>query len=272
MGSWGRTAVLLVALCCVTAGCGNSDVVLDRPGFFIGETARGGDLSILVGSIRSVFFVCGTADVFQRFDPPEPILQDGSFAVDVDSGGKHYMVSGRRVTPDRIEGAISGEAACNGDFFALRCDPEDQDCGDDDGDGIPNEIDPDPGHVSPTPTRTSTSGLTPTPTRTPTPTEDTTGATPTPTPTEATAAATPTRTPTPTVTPTPTGPCGNGLLDGNEECDGTLIDNTSCDADVCTCNDYCICDEDVCGGTLSCNSDCTINFSHCTGTNRDCSF
>jgi hypothetical protein len=34
---------------------------------------------------------------------------------------------------------------------------------------------------------------------------------------------------------------------------------------VCTCGDFCL---DP-GGTLACNSDCTLNFSGCTG--GDCS-
>ena len=259
MSSRGRTAVVFAALCCAVAACGDSDVNLDRRSFFIGETATGGDLSMLVGSIHSVFFACGSNNVLERFDPPAPVATDGSFAVDIEAGGKHFTVGGRLVDPDRIEGAIDGDPACNGNFVALRCDPERQDCRDDDGDGIPNEIDPDHRKGTPTPVRTSTSGLTPTPSRTPTPTENTTG-------------TTPTHTPTPTVTPTPTGLCGNGTLDDGEECDGTLIDNTSCSADVCTCDDFCFCDEDVCGGTLSCNSDCTVNFSHCTGTNLDCGF
>jgi hypothetical protein len=268
MGSWGRTGLLLTALCCAAAACGNSDVNLDRRGFFIGETATGGDLSILVGSIHSVFFICGASDVRQRFDPPEPMAVDGSFGVDIESGGKHFVVSGRLVDPGRIEGAISGDPACDGDFVALRCDPAHQDCGDDNHNGIPNEIDPDRGHVSPTPTRTSASGHTPTPTASTaaaTPTGGTAAATPTPTPT-------PTRTPTPEVTSTPTGLCGNGQLDDDEECDGSAIDNSFCEADVCTCDDFCFCDEEVCGGTLSCGSDCTIDFSNCTGTDLDCAF
>ncbi len=61
--------------------------------------------------------------------------------------------------------------------------------------------------VTPTPTVTDTPTLTPTPTTTDTPT-----VTPTPTLT-----ATPTNTPTPTVTATPS--CGNGIVEGSEECD-----------------------------------------------------
>jgi len=246
MGSWDRRVVVLAVLCCAATACGNSDVNLDRRGFFIGETATGGDLSILVGSVHSVFFVCGATDVFQRFDPPEPMARDGSFAVDVEGGGKHFTVSGSLVDSGRIEGAISGDPACNGDFVALRCDPTHQDCGDDDGDGIPNEIDPDHGTGTPTPVRTSTAGHTATPLRTSTPVSTTIG-------------ATPTLTPTPAATATPGGGlCGNGVIDADEECDGTDLDDQ-------TCFDLCF-DQDVEGGTLTCNVNCTFNFSQCLGT------
>jgi hypothetical protein len=103
---------------------------------------------------------------------------------------------------------------------------------------------------------------TPTPTLAPTstgPTARATGVTPTQT---ASAPSAPTSTPTtPTPAPSPTAVCGNGILEGDEECDGTVIDNSSCAADVCTCDDFC----DNPGGTLSCNADCTVNFSQCTG-------
>jgi hypothetical protein len=78
------------------------------------------------------------------------------------------------------------------------------------------------------------------------------------------APATPTLAPVPS--PTPTAVCGNGIVEGDEECDGTAIDNSSCLEDICTCDDFC----DNPGGTLSCNPDCTLNFSACTGGN--CSF
>jgi hypothetical protein len=85
-----------------------------------------------------------------------------------------------------------------------------------------------------------------------------TGPTPTPTPT-ASPSVTATLSPTPVATPPG---CGNGVLDDDEECDNNIIDNTSCSADVCTCEDFC----DDAGGTLSCNAaDCTVNFSQCTG-------
>lgn len=76
--------------------------------------------------------------------------------------------------------------------------------------------------------------------------------------------ATPTQTeappPSPTPAPTPVSVCGNGILEGDEECDGSAIDDTGCLEDVCTCDDFC---EDA-GGTLSCNANCTVNFSACT--------
>lgn len=65
---------------------------------------------------------------------------------------------------------------------------------------------------------------------------------------------------TPTATATPVSLCGNGVLDGSELCDGTVFDTSLCVASVCTCEDFC----DAAGGTLSCNPDCTLNFTRCT--------
>ena len=113
--------------------------------------------------------------------------------------------------------------------------------------------------VTPSPilTLTATPMISPTSTA---PTASATGVTPTPTQTvPITPTPAPAQTPTPAASPTPV--CGNGTLEGNEECDGTVIDNSSCAADVCTCDDFC----DSPGGTLSCNRDCTVNFSQCTG-------
>ncbi len=76
----------------------------------------------------------------------------------------------------------------------------------------------------------------------------------------------PTRTPTPhrtlvpTPTPTATAVCGNGIVEDDEECDGTAFDDSGCLEDVCTCDDFC----DDAGGRLSCKRDCTIDFSKCT--------
>ena len=89
---------------------------------------------------------------------------------------------------------------------------------------------------------------------------------PTPTPTVAVTptAATPTPTGlTPTPTATPVSLCGNGVINGNEICDGTAFDPSLCAASACTCEDFC----DTGGGTLSCKADCTPNFSRCTGGN-----
>ncbi len=92
----------------------------------------------------------------------------------------------------------------------------------------------------------------PSPTVTPTPTLM---ATRTPTRT-----ATPTRTRTPTPTPTSTPFCGNDSVEGDEECDGTDLDDSDC-------YDLCL-DQEEEGGVLRCNRDCTYNFSHCLG--HDC--
>ncbi len=77
----------------------------------------------------------------------------------------------------------------------------------------------------------------------------------------ATVTVTPSPTPVqPTPAATPVAVCGNGIVEGDEECDGAAIDDTSCLEDICTCDDFC----DDAGGTLSCNPDCTLNFSACT--------
>jgi hypothetical protein len=234
---------IAVASCWAIAGCGDNsntsrDVTTVTPGFFIGETHNGEDLSIAVGSIREIFFRCSGLIVSERFDPPEPVAGDGSFAVEVHSGPGTFIVSGQIVSNDRIEGAIAGTAACDGSFVARRCNPSTQACGDRDGDLIPDEVDPD-ASTSPTPARTPTAVAT----------------------SGATASA-----PTPSATASPTAVCGNGILEGDEECDKHAIDDSSCFEDVCTCEDFC----DDAGGTLSCNSDCTLNFSHCTA--GGCSF
>ncbi len=148
---------------------------------------------------------------------------------------------------------------------------------------------PSPTIVAPTPTPTPeptvtiaavptatliTGAATPTPPRTPRPRRTpTNGATSSATATAtllptatATSTLVPTRTATPTrtvvATPTtiPTPVCGNGIVEGAEQCDKSVYDTSGCLEDVCTCDDFC---DDV-GGRLSCRSDCTIDFSHCT--------
>lgn len=122
-------------------------------------------------------------------------------------------------------------------------------------------------HSGNTPTPTPTPTITPSaePTATGSVTASATGVTPTATPgasSTETASA-----PAPSITPTPAANlCGNGVLDDGEECDGNIIDNSGCFEDVCTCDDFCA---DP-GGSLSCNANCTVNFSHCTS--NDCSF
>jgi hypothetical protein len=255
MDAW-RIVLGMAALCCLTAGCGDSDIHVERgndvdPGFFIGETADGGDLSIAVGSIRAVFFRCGDVNEYRRFDPPEPVATDGSFAVEFEANGSLFTLTGEIVSDDRIIGAIAGNAACDGAFVATRCDRDSQGCGDADGDLIPDEVDP-VGSGSPTPNRTPTTIATVATTGTATVAPSLTGAA--------------TASPTPAATSTPTGLCGNGVLDGDEQCDGNQIDNTSCFEDVCTCEDFC----DDAGGALSCNANCTVNFSQCA--NGPCEF
>ena len=79
---------------------------------------------------------------------------------------------------------------------------------------------------------------------------------PTPRPTVTTV---PTATPGATPTPTPGGGeefCGNGVVDGDEECDGEDIDGEECD--------FLVGGSDECTGTVRCNSDCTFDVSACT--------
>ncbi len=225
-----RTGILSAVLCCAVVACGDSDRTNVRipgdaitPGFFVGETAQGGDMSIAVDSIRSVFLVCGADDVFRLFDPPAPFGLDGRFSVRLGPADQ-IAVRGRIVNDDRLEGTISGDPDCEGDFVVRRCDPADEGCGDADGDTIPDRVDPDAG---------------PRPTQTPRP------ATPTPTGIK----------PTPTATATPgENLCGNGAVDEDEECDGSDLDDYTC---------YDLCDQEDEGGTLRCNSDCTFDFSRC---------
>ena len=113
----------------------------------------------------------------------------------------------------------------------------------------------------------------PTPTPTATPTATTTGPTRTPRPGET---ATPTASPTPTVSPTPTATrtrtprptptatpfCGNGEIEGDEECDGADFGGYVCD-------DYCE-DEPSEVTEPGCRRNCTIDFGPCGG--HDCEY
>ncbi len=111
----------------------------------------------------------------------------------------------------------------------------------------------------PSPTHTPLRQTTPVPT-TATATRSPSGvASPTGTPIPSRTAV-PTRTRTPVPAPSPTPICGNGIVEGDEQCDGKAFDTSACVGDVCTCEDFC----DDAGGVLSCRRDCTIDFSRCT--------
>ncbi len=245
MSAW--RVYVVVAVCCFAASCGGGDGgdahvgdahvgdAIQR-GFFIGKNASGEPISLAVGTIRSVFFRCDDIAIFQGFHPAEPVAADGSFAVDVLMDGHViFTVAGRFVSDDRIDGTISGSGPCLGSFVATRCDPATQACDDADGDAIPDELD-----APPVPSATPT--LTRRPSATPTRT-----------------VARATRTPTPTPTTTPIDDCGNGEIDGDEECDGTDLDDNTC---------FDLCEQDDEGGTLRCRSDCTYDFSGCLS--QDC--
>ena len=215
-------------------------------GFFIGQTQAGETISLAVDSIHAVFFNCRGETEYQLFDPPQPISNDGSFFITMQSNGKTFVISGVITNDDSITGMIGGRSDCTGGFTVQRCDPNTQNCGDQDLDLIPDGIDPD-GGTGPTPQRT-------------------------PTPVASAASATPTasRVSTPLPSPSPVGRCGNGVLEGDEQCDGSLVNSDDCFADngVCTCDDFCLDAE----GTLSCNADCTFNFSRCASGVDGCSF
>jgi hypothetical protein len=62
--------------------------------------------------------------------------------------------------------------------------------------------------------------------------------------------------PTSTKTPDASASCGDGIIEGLEDCDGDALDDKSCD-------DFC--DSDA--GTLVCAGDCAFDTSQCTGGN-----
>ncbi len=109
--------------------------------------------------------------------------------------------------------------------------------------------------VTPTPFATSAPKRTRRPRRTPAPTVTAGASGATAAATGATATGV-----TPTPAPTSTPVCGNGIVEGDEQCDGDAYDDDSCALDVCTCEDFC----DDAGGSLRCRRDCTIDFNRCT--------
>jgi len=238
MHSWIRASILVAALGCAVAACGDGKDVEIRfrgevpAGFFIGRTAEGEDISLAIDSLRSVFLVCGGDEIVRRFDPPVSFSESGRFTVRV-GPADGIIVRGRVVNDDRIDGTISGDPDCDGDFVVRRCDPDRQDCDDDDEDTIPNEVDPDERGATPTPRPSGT-----------------------PTATRTTAPAVP----TPTATASPASLCGNGEIDEDEQCDGTDLDDSTC---------FDLCDQDDEGGTLRCTANCTFDFSGCPPP-RDC--
>lgn len=79
--------------------------------------------------------------------------------------------------------------------------------------------------------------------------------------------------PTATPAPAPTGTpidgevCGNGIVEGEEECDGDDLDGEDCD--------FLVGGLDECTGALRCNSDCTFDASACScpcESDDDCDF
>jgi len=110
---------------------------------------------------------------------------------------------------------------------------------------------------SPSPSVTPTStALTATPTATVTPTSTGLTATPTVTPTSTGLTPTPSATPATSTTATAAAAvCGNGVVEGDEECDGSNLDDQTCDD---------LCDTNQPAGVLpTCKSDCTFDLSSC---------
>jgi hypothetical protein len=245
-GIWvSRAAIAVACVGLMAIGCGggggsDDDELVGEvtPGFFIGETNQGEPFSLAVDSIRSVYVSCGgpAFGVFTEFDPPEPIAVDGSFAVNVVTGSRFLTVTGTFQSQDRVRGTIDGDPFCEGGFEARRCNPANPACFDNDGDTIPDGVDPDGGRI-PTPT--------PTPTLTPT----STAPTPTVTPGGPTATVVPV---TPTPEETPEELCGNGQIDedDNEDCDGMNLGGATCESLGYTSGtlrcDECLFDEDDC--------------------------
>ena len=140
----------VVMLACVVAGfagCGDGDRAAGpiapadvAPGTFTARMTAGADIALAAGGIRSVRFTCRGNQLFQCFDPPRELTRNGTFEMEVippiriETAGSTqlYLVSGRFVTRDRIEGAIANGAGspCNGDFVADRCDARRLDCAD----------------------------------------------------------------------------------------------------------------------------------------------
>ena len=252
--------VALLAVACGGGGGGHGVDGNVEPGFFIGHTSTGGNLSIAADSIRAIFFQCGAHDPLVVFVPPEPIATDGSFAIDFNDAGRHFTVTGLFTSQNHVDGRIDGDFDCDGDFEADRCNPRHQACVDSDNDGIPDEIDPEPNGPPRTPT--------PIPTSTP----QVTATVELPT-----ASATPSRTSTPTARPTSTGLCGNGMVDvdDNEPCDPTATFRPI-DPDICGDPDFrCVCDTFCQDGdfttAVTCNNRCELDFSHCADRSL-CSF
>jgi len=97
-----------------------------------------------------------------------------------------------------------------------------------------------------------TATATPTATLTTTPTVTVTGTGPTATGLTPTPALTPTSALTPTPIATASAVCGNGVVEGDEQCDGADLDLEDCGT---------LCDNGA--GTLQCTAQCTFDFSRC---------
>jgi hypothetical protein len=90
-------------------------------GTFTGLMDDGGSISLEVGSIESVAFVCDGDSIQERFDPPAHIDDDGTFAVRFSDGGRTFRVRGTFHGNDTVDGEVADERhRCDATFIAHR--------------------------------------------------------------------------------------------------------------------------------------------------------
>ena len=169
----GLIFVTLVAARCGDGNDNHGAGFAVTPGLFIGALDSGEAISIQVGSIESVNFLCGGEGIQERFDPPARIDEDGTFAVRFEDAGRSFRVRGAFHGQDALDGEIEDERhRCDASFSARRLvEPTNRPT------LTPTPVCTDCDHPSATPTATPTpvctgcgSASPPTETRTPTPT------------------------------------------------------------------------------------------------------
>ncbi len=233
-GSWRPIAFAslgLVWLAFAFSSCGDSTADLPpgeitvSEGFFEGGTSGGGSIALKVGSIEKVFIRCGGEEIVSP-DLDEPIGSDGSFFLQFSGGSRSVTLEGRFTSDSSVSGTLASAptaTSCDGSFGAERC----ASCTDNDGNGVPDDIETEP---TPTPSL---------PTPTPTP------SLPTPTPTTTTSTTTSSTTTTSTSSTTTTTGGGGGVpdLSGEYDVNSFRLDVTSCANPASngnfSCSDFC---------------------------------